>query len=283
MGFYAGVAGLLTAVPHVITMHGGVTFAAAARRRWALRWSVNRAAATVGVSDSTCQHLADSLRLRRDRVELVPNGVPITPGDRDSARRALGVDPTVRLLLSVGNLYPVKGHATLIEACGLLAQERTLPPWRVVVAGRGDEAAPLQARIHALGLEDRVTLLGLRDDIPDLLAAADGWVMPSLSEGLPMALLEAMLARLPIVSSAVGGIPDVIRDGENGLLVPAADPARLAAALASLLRDPDTATRYGANAFAAANGTFSASTMVSRYLALYERALGVAPINQAVA
>jgi len=273
MGFYAGAAGLMSRIPHIITMHGGVSFAAAARRRWALKWSASRAASTVGVSESTCQHLSTALGISRRAIELVPNGVHQVQGNRSAARESLGVSDAERLLLSVGNLYPVKGHATLIAACALLAERTDVPSWRLCIAGRGDEESSLREQIRRAGLEGRVTLLGLRNDVGDLLAAADGWIMPSLSEGLPMALLEAMSARLPIIASAVGGIPDVLGPTSSGHLVPVGDATQLAAAMEQLLRDPAGSTAMGDRAYEVVESSYSASAMVDRYVALYRKAL----------
>ncbi len=273
MGFYAGMAGALSGVPHVLTMHGGTSFASAARRRIALGFSARRAAAVVGVSDSTCEHLALSLSVPRSRVEHIPNGVLHRPGDRAATRASLALGDSEQLLLAVGNLYAVKGHAVLVEAAATLAQQTGLPPWRIAIAGRGDEERALREQIAAAGLHDRLQLLGLRNDIPDLLAAADGWVMPSLSEGLPLALLEAMLAGLPVVASAVGGIPGLIRPGLTGRLVPPASPTALAEALEDMLRHPQQAQREAEQGRMLANEQYSFDAMVDRYLAIYRRAM----------
>jgi glycosyltransferase involved in cell wall biosynthesis len=271
MGFYSAVAGALTRTPHVITMHGGVKFAAALRRRLALSIAARRAFATVGVSESTCDHLAHALFLPRGRIDLVRNGVPITAGDRERTRAALGLDGAARMILAVGNLYPVKGHADLVAAADLLQRRVTEHPWRIFIAGRGDQEATLRSAITKAGLTDRVELLGIRNDIPDLLSAADGWVMPSRSEGLPMALLEALYAGLPIVATAVGGIPAVLGETGDGVVVPPRDPGALADAIEALLRkDPSAAARASRKA-AVASSPYSVDTMVSNYLDVYRR------------
>jgi glycosyltransferase involved in cell wall biosynthesis len=273
MGFYCGLSGLRSGIPHIITMHGGVTFANAARRRQALRWSAHRAKALVGVSESTCVHLTRVLGIPRERMHLVLNGVPVHHGERSRTRASLGVADNTRLMLAVGNLYPVKGHAVLVDACALLQRMEGLPPWRVMIAGRGEEETRLRAQIATHNLGERVTLLGLRDDIPDLLAASDVWVLPSRSEGLPMAMLEAMLAEKPIVATAVGGIPDVLRGESCGLLARPEDPASLAEAMARVLRDPVLAARIARTAKQVALAEYTADVMVSRYEALYETAI----------
>lgn len=277
MAVYAGGAGVLARTPHVITMHGGVRFASAPRRRWALKVSARRSSALIGVSDSTCDHLALTLGLPRTSVALVPNGVPFRAGQREQTRVALGVQPDETLLLAVGNLYKVKGHATLVQAAELLARRHDLPPWRIAVAGRGEEEATLRAMISSAGLSKRVELLGLRSDIPDLLAAADGWLMPSLSEGLPMALLEAMLAGLPTVCSAVGGIPELIRPGDTGFLVPPEDANALADGISRLLCGRTEAGVLGERARAYAVSHYSIGTMVESYISLYRSSLPAKP------
>lgn len=273
MSVYAAIVGHLASVPYVISMHGGTYFATAAKRKAALRWAARGAAAFVGVSEATREHLATALDLSLEQVRCVPNGVPVPLGDRDRARQALGIAENERLLLAVGNLYPVKGHLTLIDAAGNLSKCDGLPPWRIAIAGRGELESSLRERISELGLEARIHLLGLRSDIGDLLAAADLWVMPSLSEGLPMALLEAMFAGLPIVASNVGGIPGVIRDSFNGMLVPPKDATALAERLHALLRGPDAARRLGEEARVAAQAEYSVQRMGQRYCELYSAAV----------
>jgi glycosyltransferase involved in cell wall biosynthesis len=272
MGFYAGMAGALSGVPHVLTMHGGTSFASVARRRIALSFSARRAAAVVGVSDSTCEHLALSLGVPASRVERIPNGVMHRAGDRAATRGALALGDSEHLLLAVGNLYAVKGHTVLVRAAATLAQQIGLPPWRIAIAGRGDEERALREQIAAAGLYDRVQLLGLRNDIPDLLAAADGWVMPSLNEGLPLALLEAMLSGLPVVASAVGGIPKIVLPGQTGVLVPPGNADALAVALETLLRQPHHAQTLAHEGRRLVQEQYSFDAMIERYLSIYRRA-----------
>jgi glycosyltransferase involved in cell wall biosynthesis len=274
MGVYGGLVGAIARIPHLITLHGGTRFASAAHRRWAMKLSAMSASAIVGVSASTCEHISSALGLPRSRVTLVPNGVSVGSGSRDRTRALLALAPDEKLFLGVGNLYKVKGHAVLIEAATRLACLEGVPPWRIAIAGRGDEEATLRRMIQAAGLGDRVVLLGLRNDIPDLLAAADGWVMPSLSEGLPMALLEAMFAGLPTICTAVGGIPSLVIPGETGFLVPPSDPDALSGAILRLLSDAKSAKVLGANAKRLAEANYSLATMVERYLALYDNCGG---------
>lgn len=267
--FYGAWAGW----PLVITMHGGTGFAAALRRRVALGWAARRASSVVAVSEAAADHLARAAALPRRRIAVVPNGVPSPGGDAGRGRAALGLREGERLALAVGSLYPVKGHAVLLEAVARLRAEGRWPDaWRVAIAGREGEAGPA-LREAAAALAPLVQVLGHRDDVPDLLAAADLYLMPSLSEGMPLALLEAMHAGKAIVASRVGGVPEAARDGLEALLVPAADAGALAAAVARCQGDGSLRRRLGEAAALRAGAHYSADAMTTAYEALYRRAL----------
>ena len=271
MGVYGSVAARRTGSRHIITMHGGRYYAERRRRRSALRWAVRRSAALVAVSEATARDLRTTLRLPEDEVKVVHNGIPFREGNRSSLRDELGLSSNDLLLVAVGNLYPVKGHAVLLRALGELYRSGSLAsvPWRLAIAGRGEEEEKLRALAANEGIAERVTLLGFRGDVPDILAAADVFVMPSLSEGLPLALVEAMAAGLPVVVSEVGGVPEVAVAGQEAILVPPGDPARLAEGLAELLLDPRARAALGAAARSRAVRDFSVSTMCEAYERLY--------------
>jgi L-malate glycosyltransferase len=254
----------------VITMHGGTGFASRWRRRAALRWAFRSSSAIVAVSRSTRDQLAECLNVPTKNIQVVPNGIKYRAGERQRVRCELGLAPDEPLLLAVGNLYPVKAHIVLLRALALLNQSRTAP-WRLVIAGRGGEEESLRAYAAEHGLNDRVQLLGYRADVPDLLAAADLWLMPSLSEGLPLALIEAMFAKKAIITSAVGGIPDVVRHGIEGLLVPPGEAPALAAALEGLIGDPGRRAILGEAAARRAAASFAVESMADAYEELYLR------------
>ena len=173
------------------------------------------------------------------------------------------------MILAVGNLFHNKAHALLLDA---LTRVPAALPWRLAIAGRREEAAEaLDARIAELGWEGRVQLLGPRDDIPDLLAACDVWVMPSLREALPMALLEAMLSGAAIVATAVGGIPEAIRADVDGLLVAPGDAEALAQALTRVLGEEGLRQAIGASAQARARAEYGVGRMIEAHEALYYR------------
>lgn len=273
MAVYGAAAARRAGARHVITMHGGRYYAEAWRRRAALRWAMRRSAATTAVSGATAADLRRTLGVPDDAVRVVPNGIEMPRGRRASLRNELGVGDDELLIVAIGNLYPVKGHAVLVRALGELEQQGGAPPWRLAIAGRGEEDAPLRSLADEAGITPRVHLLGFRSDAPDILAAGDLFVMPSLSEGLPLALVEAMAMGLPIVASNVGGIPEVVARDTEAVLVPSASPPALAAAIGSLLVDPERRAALGAAAQRRAYRDFSVRTMGDAYEALYRGAV----------
>jgi glycosyltransferase involved in cell wall biosynthesis len=147
------------------------------------------------------------------------------------------------------------------------------PRLHVAIAGRGELEASLRHRAAELNVVERLHLLGLRSDIGSILAAADVFVLPSLSEGIPIALLEAMLAERPIVATAVGDVPTVLDGGRAGVLVPPGDATALATALGGLLNDPAEARRVSAAAVERATLEYSFARMIERYAAIYAELL----------
>jgi glycosyltransferase involved in cell wall biosynthesis len=168
----------------------------------------------------------------------------------------------------VARLDPLKGLEALIRGLAQLRDESA--PVMVLIAGDGPERDTVERLACELKLgADRLRLLGFRNDVPDLLGAADFYVLPSLTEGLPLSLLEAMAHRLPVVATPVGGIPEVVRDGEDGLLVPTNDPRALARAMARLAGDAALRVTLGEAAFRRVTVQFSFEQMVREYEVLY--------------
>ena len=270
MGVFGTWAARRAGLPHVITMHGGRYHASRGYRRLAMRTAVRFSGGVVAVSSEVGNVLSRDLRLPPGAVRVIPNGVLPAPRGQASVRQELGLVPTDRLVLSVGNLYEVKGHRYLLDALAEVAGAH--PAVHVAIAGRGGEEPALRARAAALGIAHRVHLLGFRSDIGGLLAAANAFVLPSLSEGLPLALLEAMFSGLPIVATDVGEVRAVL-EPDAGIVVPPADAAALAAAIARIMRDPDEAARLGKNAERRAAADFHFDRTLERYAALYAERL----------
>jgi glycosyltransferase involved in cell wall biosynthesis len=274
MAVYGAWASWYAGVPCVITMHGSRYYAGRLQRRLALRAAMSGRTRVVAVSHRLAGHISRDLAVRRSRITMVPNGVRVgAPSAPDPVRQELSLGPEDRLLVAVGNLYPVKGHRVAVDAIARLAgRHSTL---HLAIAGRGDLADALVTQARTLGVGDRLHLLGLRSDVSAVLAAADLFVLPSLSEGLPLALLEAMFARRPIVATDVGEVRSALDDGRAGVLVAPEDAAALAAAIDALLTDPDRARELGARACDRARAEYDLPGMVRRYGSIYDELLPI--------
>jgi glycosyltransferase involved in cell wall biosynthesis len=202
------------------------------------------------------------------RTVTVHNGIET----REPAHPAsLEPPPAGPVLVEIGRLCDVKGQRELIAALALLERDDVT----VLLAGEDIEAngayrLRLEREARKLGVDDRVRFLGRRDDVPSLLASADALVLPSWIEGLPLVVLEAMAAGVPVVASAVGGTPEVVVDGETGSLVPPRDVPALARAIDALLADPEQARRFGEAGRQRAREHFDAGAAARRILGLYE-------------
>ncbi|MBU2501073.1 glycosyltransferase [bacterium] len=222
-------------------------------RRWAYRRLTVHGAAMIAVSDAVKAAMAAELGLQgRDlnRLIVVPNGVvipePTGSQDRQRRRREFGVEGEEVLIVGVGRLSEQKNFGDLLMALASLGPGA--PAWRCVIAGGGPQEMQLRDQAGQLGLDSRLTLAGRIDDVNRLLAAGDIFCLPSLWEGLPLALLEAMAAGLPVAAYGIDGVKDVITDGRQGLLVPTGDHAGLGRVLERLMADGDLRRTLGREA-----------------------------------
>ena len=191
--------------------------------------------------------------------------------NRATTRAELGITDDEFLVVQVARLDPIKDHATAIRAIGLAARQN--PRIRLLIVGDGPQKATLEQEIGRLGVADRVTMLGLRDDVGRLLAAADAFLLTSVSEGIPVTVLEAMAAGVPVVATSVGGLPELVSDRVSGLLAPAGDAQQLAAALVRLAADPALGAALAARAKQRAESDFSEARMLSSYERIYRELL----------
>ncbi len=198
----------------------------------------------VAVSDELRRFMIDS-RFPRERVAVIHNGIDAatlpTPGDRHRARALLGLKDEALVAVSVARLDPVKDFPCLLDAFALVRQ--VVPHAHLLIVGDGPERAALEARAAQPDLAGSVEFLGLRPDVRAVLPAADLYVNSSISEGVSITILEAMAAGVPVVATAAGGTPEVLADGNAGVLVPVRDPVRLAQAIIALAADPRRAHR----------------------------------------
>jgi glycosyltransferase involved in cell wall biosynthesis len=185
--------------------------------------------------------MAEAIRrgaVRRERVRVVPNGVDLArfepaPGVRDEVRARLGIESDEFAWLAAGRFVAAKDYPNMLDA---FARARTTAARSsLLIAGIGREQQAARAQAARLGIASDVRFLGLRDDLPDLMAGADGFLLSSAWEGLPMVLLEAAASALPIVATDVGGNQEIVRSGESGLLVPPHDSEALAQAMVELV------------------------------------------------
>ncbi|HET6631270.1 MAG TPA: glycosyltransferase [Rhodanobacteraceae bacterium] len=269
--------GLRRSVAIVNTRHGMQALAKGQRREWLYRRSLALTAAVVTVCERARIEFERQRIASRRQLLAIPNGIRVSrfrPANAEAHHaltRQLGLPPQTRLIGTIGRLNWAKDPLTLVEAYARL--RRHCPDTALLLAGKGELRDQVQAAVDARGLGDSVRLLGDRNDIPELLAGLDMLMMSSLTEGYSVALLEACAAGLPIVATDVGGNGEIVRDGINGRLVPAGDPAALAAAAESLLQAPDTAQAMGAAGRAWVLEHGSLTTMATRYQELYQSCL----------
>ena len=242
--------------------------------REAEKWNARRADLVIANADAVREVCIREERCRPERVVVVRNGIDLARFDELAAQplqAPLPIGPEDVPVAVIGNLWPVKGHRTLVEVAALLSHK--LPRVKFLCAGEGPERGPLEKRIAELRLQDRVFLLGHRLDVPAILVRVRAACLCSSAEGLSNAMMEAMAARLPIVATAVGGNPELVRNGENGLLVPYGDEPSLAAKLEELLSDGARAAEMGAKGRARVETELTLSRMAEAYGKAYRRLL----------
>ncbi len=243
-------------------------------RRWHLlvdRWTGGSCRCFVGNSPSVIEHLAHHARIPRDRLRLVRGG--IDPEEVRAARaidkRTLvaGIDPDAPIVLWVGRLDPVKGLTFLVRAFREVAEKTSA---HLVLVGGGPLKATLEREVRRTALLGRVHLLGPRRDVPSLLKTADVFAFPSRTEGLPNALLEAMAAACPIVTTDVPGCRDLIEHERTGLVVPYDDTPKLTAAVLQLLAHPTFSAQMGKAAAVEVERNWHVERTWEGYSALYD-------------
>lgn len=275
------LAGRILNIPTVSTLHtfdnpspGSRSYWRNQLKWWALRHFCDR---VIAVSEGMRQYHLQRGKLPLYKTMTLYNGIdlaPFTPGDNGhqrAERQALGIPPEAPLLITVAVLRPLKGIQYMIEALPTILQ--AVPEARYLVVGSGPHEASLKELVKAQGLSERVIFTGARRDVPNLLALSDLFVLPTLTEALPTVLAEAMAAQKPIVVSNVGGVPEMVEHGCNGLLVPPADPARLAEACLHLLQNPDQARNLARTGRQIVEQRFNIRAQVLQLGGLYEELL----------
>lgn len=260
---HAGLLGatIRSPAPRVLSHQHGDYFVAHRMRFRSLvdRWATRRFDHIVAVSSFVLEFLTENYDINPKKLTVIPNGWQGEPRDRQP--------PEVPTVVTVGNIRPGKGHEVLVKAFALVLE--AIPTAHLVVVGDG----PLKPRIMELASSllssSSVRFVGSVDDVWPHLAGADVFVIPSFTETAGIAAMEAMAAELPVVASEVGGLPELVRPHETGLLVTPGDPITLAAGIVDTLSLPDRGARWGMAGKEMAK-RFTAETMVDNYFRLYE-------------
>lgn len=280
--YYGRLAAFREGIPAVCTIHN--TYASPKiHRRLINRWLARRTARIIAVSAPVRDDILRYDGVDPSKVVVIPNGVdpcrfdiPLT---RAEARERLGIPAEHFLIGTVGRLEEQKGLQYLLDALRILRRgERKA---FLLVAGGGREEARLREQATRDGIEDAVFFLGTRTDVPELYRAMDVFALSSLWEGGPITLLEAMASGLPVVATPVGFVPEVVRDGMNGFLVPLRDPAMLAEALWKVREDPARAEAAGREGRETVRRRYTHRHLAEKVMAVYEEVLpGFSPLGE---
>ena len=271
---YGRLAARLVGVPIVVASEHNVYENKAGRYIRAERILARRTDALVAVSAEVQQYLSRQIRVPAGRISVIRNGIAMPRPSADGVeqlRRRIGSSSSVLRIATVASLTPKKGHQFLLRALALLRDRGCATI--ALLAGEGSERARLEALVSELRLRDSVVFLGSVQNPADVVAAADIVVLPSLVEGLPLALLEGMRAGKAVIATAVGGVPEAVTAGVNGLLVPPADTGALADAIEGLSKSPAQRAELGERARATAERDFTEEAYVNALAALYDRLL----------
>ena len=236
------------------------------------RSTARKVSGFIAISDEVRESAIRQIGPIQDKIITIPNGVDVrrynvSAFDKEMFSRQLGITSGVRLIVTVGRLTEQKGHCYLITAAATVVSR--YPDAHFLFVGDGELKGALQAQVDDLDVSEHVHFLGVRSDVPDILAVADLFVLASLWEGLSIALLEAMASGKPIVATAVSGTTQVMTHGETGLIIPPGDARALADAISQLLSDPLLGQTMAQAARKHVEIYFSAQKQADEYLALY--------------
>ena len=275
--FYAALAKLIpgTAFRLILTEHGRhFPDTVSHKRRLTNRWLLGPLAdAITGVCQFSMDGLEQQDGFSRQKITIIKNGIMLdryTPtADRGAIRARLKLDPARRYIGNIARFHPVKDQAMLLHAfAGVVAARADVD---LLLVGDGSLRGTLTELVRSLGLDSRVHFLGVRSDVPDILRALDVFALTSLSEAASLTLLEAMAAGIPVVVTAVGGNPELVRHGIDGLHVPRGDAGATARALLRILGDPGAASVMGSSARQRVVEHYQLDATIAAYIQLYKK------------
>ncbi len=276
MTVYGSVIGRLAGVPMIGTMHGKNYYPDKASRRRFLRMALSMSSRMVAVSKDLEGFISKTINVTGHRKLItLYNGIDVKKydkaGDFAALRKELSIPSPAAIGITVGALFRVKGLTHMLDALANISV--TPEKLCMLIVGEGDQGGALKEQAKQLGLTEVVRFTGFRDDVPELLSLADFYVCSSLSEGLSLAIMEAMAVGLPVIATNVGGNSELIADGVNGFLVPRQDTRALGDRINEFIAKRDTMRPMGEKGRAIARQKFSLEAMIRHYQDLYQKLL----------
>ena len=274
MNFYSSLAAKVAGIPHISTEHGDIHHTSKKLDKKTLikaKTISHFSDKIVFVSKFTRDKFLKITKVPERKIAIIYNGIDLKncekPIDVEKKRAELGIKNNEFVIGNVANLYPVKGQIYLLKAAKKVIKE--FPNTKFLLIGRGELEEKLKKEAQNLGIAPHIKFLGFRNDVKELLKIMDVFVLCSLSEGLPLSLIEAMASKVPVVCTNVGGIPEVIEDGINGFLVPVANSIILAEKIIYLLKNKTLSNNFTLYGYQKIKQQFSLQSMLDKYAEIY--------------
>ena len=268
---FAGLPARLLKVPVILSSRREIADWKKGRHRLVENWGNRFVDRVICCSEAARRWTMQTEKIRPVKLATIYNGVDTqrckASREKSAVRSSLEIPPNAPLIGTVANFSPAKGYPTLLAAAGEILKQ--CPSAYFLFVGAGPLQKEMQEKASKLQGHDHIVFTGFRSDIPDLIAAMDIFVLASITEGFPNAILEAMAMGKPVVATRVGGIPEILQSGEEGVLVPPQDSAALAQAILFLLHDPKNASRLGARAAEKVRRDFTLVRMIDLHESLY--------------
>ena len=274
MNFYSSLAAKIAGIPHISTEHGDIHHTSKKLDKKTLikaKTISHFSDKIVFVSKFTRDKFLKLSKVPKQKIAIIYNGIDLKeyeqPIDIQRKKAEIGIKNNEFVIGNVANLYPVKGQIYLLKAAAKIIKE--FPNTKFLFIGRGELEEKLKKEAQKLGIASHIKFLGFRNDVKELLKIMDVFVLCSLSEGLPLSLIEAMASKVPVVCTNVGGIPEVIEDGINGFLVPVANSIILAEKIIYLLKNKTLSNNFTLYGYQKIKQQFSLQSMLDKYAEIY--------------